>query len=359
MHRRTKRSPGRLQRHSRNAILAALAAVLCSLGGFAAFAATQGAWLRDPLYADKADRFVERIAAKKRYGERPLSVVMLGSSRASNALRGTDLETQFESVLGRPVVAFNFGIPSSGPVTQMLHLRRLLAAGQKPDLVLFEILPKMLSNLTGESIEHNFYDSERLLPGEAAFVHAHGYPWEKFRNGEWLATWIPIHGMRLPILGRYLPKWSPWNRRFDSSRNCDETGWMRPVNDNVTREQREQGVAAARADYEPWLQELPLNGAAAAAVHESLAICRSANVRIALVLMPEGTQFRALYSQSALAEMTRFLATCEGAPVIDARLWLPDEAFSDSHHMNSFGAREFTARLGEFLLTHQLLPSRP
>jgi hypothetical protein len=336
-----------------------LLAALFSFGGFAAFAAAAGAWLRDPLYADKADRFVERIAAKTGLGERPISIVMLGSSRTSNALRGTDLELQFETALGRPIVAFNFGIPSSGPVTQLLHLRRLLADGQKPDLVLFEILPKMLSNLTGESIEQNFYDPERLMPGEAAFVHARGYPWEKFRDGEWSATWVPIYGMRLPILGRCLPKWLPWNRRFDSSRNCDETGWMRPVHEILTPEQRERNTAAARDDYAPWLRELPLNGSAAAAVHESIAMCRSANVPIALVLMPEGTQFRAMYSPSALTEIDQFLATCGGAPNIDARLWLPDYAFSDSHHMNTMGAREFTTRLGEFLLTHQLLPVRP
>lgn len=359
MRRPFKRSRGRLQRHSRNAVVAALLCVVTLLGGFAVYAATQGAWLRDPLYADKADRFGDRVAAKTQDGRSPLRIVMLGSSRTSNALRGIDLESQLEPVFGRPVVAFNFGVPSSGPVTQLLHLRRLAAAGQKPDFVLFEILPKLLSNLTGESIEHNFYDPERLMPGESQYVAMHGYPLAKFWEGEWLATWVPLYGMRLPILGRALPIWVPWSRRFDSSRNCDETGWMRPVNDHVTPEQRALGVELARMDYGPWLQNLPLNGSAAATVHETIAFCRSANVRIVLVLMPEGTSFRAMYSPAALADLNRFLATCDGTPILDARLWLPDDAYSDSHHMITKGAQAFTARLAVEIENLNLFPSQP
>ena len=87
------------------------------------------------------------------------------------------------------------------------------------------------------------------MPGEVEFVVAHGYPADKFREGERIADWAPIYGLRLPMLGRYFSSWSPWNLRFDSSRNSDETGWMRPVFDPVTPEQYERGVDWAQKEY--------------------------------------------------------------------------------------------------------------
>lgn len=355
MRRRPRRHRKLLNRHSRNAVMAAVAFVLSSLIGFAALAAAQNAWLRDPLYADKADRLVQRIAAKTESGQPPISIVMLGSSRTSNALRGTDLESQLASVLNRPIVAFNFGVPSSGPVTQLLHLRRLLDSGVRPSLVLFEIMPPLLSNQTRESIEHHFHAPERLLPGEAGFVTARGYPADKFLDAERLTTWLPIYGMRLAIVGRYFPNWSPWNRRFDSSRNSDETGWMKPVFDPVTPEQYAAGVDWAKQEYAAWLHLLRLDGHAAAAVHESIAVSRNAGVPIALIILPEGTQFRQMYTPESTAELDRFLKSFAATRVIDARQWLPDSGFSDSHHMISAGSRQFTERLGRELIAQELL----
>lgn len=351
MRRRFQRGPIRLQRHARNAILAM---VLATVGSFAcmAWAAQKGgAWLRDPLYADKETRFFERIAAKRQ----PLIVAMFGSSRTSNALRGTDLEAMLERLHGRPVVAFNFGVPSSGPITQTLYLKRLLATGLRPDLVLFEIMPPLLAGQMPDPIESHFFAPERLLPGEVDFVVAHGYPADKFRDGERIADWAPIFGLRLPMLGRYFSSWSPWNLRFDSSRNSDETGWMKPVFDPVTPEQYERGVDWARKEYALVLQTLRLNGSpAVASVGEAIAACRSANVPVQAIILPEGAAFRAMYPPVALAVLDVFTKRLD-CPLIDARRWLGDDGFSDSHHMVSAGSREFTRRLGETIIQQNLL----
>jgi len=353
MRRRYDRGRQRLQRHSRQVVLAGLVFVFVSFAGFAWRAASLGAWLRDPLYADKADRLLERLTAKTMNGVKPLTIVMFGSSRTSNALRGIDLETTLEKVTGRPVVAFNFGIPSSGPVTQLLYLRRMFANGIRPDLVLFEIMPPLLAGQVDVPIEQHFFAPERLRPGEAEFVIAHSYPATKFAEGERLATRFPIYGMRLPIRGRFLPSWSPWNMRCDSSRNSDETGWMRPVFDPVTDEQYKRGVAWARQEYADLLLTLQLDGPACAAVNESIRACRAAGTPIALVLMPEGADFRAMYTRRALAELDDFMRQQDCAQ-IDARMWLTDDDFSDSHHMVSSGAREFTHRLGEIIVERNL-----
>jgi hypothetical protein len=354
MRRRIDRGRRRLHRHSRTAVFAAAVFTVITFAAGAWGSASLGAWLRDPLFADKLDRMRERLTARSADGRAPVSIVMIGSSRTSNALRGTDLECHLGEFLGRPIVAFNFGIPSSGPVTQLLYLRRLLAAGVHPELVLFEIMPPLLAGQVPEPIEHHFFAPERLLPGEAEFVAAHSYPADKFAAGERIATWLPGYGLRMPIRGRYLPAWSPWNLRFDSSRNSDKTGWMRPVFDPVTPEQYERGVDWAHKEYADLLRTLRMTGPATDAVRESIEFCRSAGVPIALVLMPEGSAFRSMYPPHALVEIDAFVRHA-GCPIIDARHWLEDDAFSDSHHMISHGARAFTERLGRTLLESELL----
>ena len=74
----------------------------------------------------------------------------------------------------------------------------------------------------------------------------------------------------------------------------------------------------------------------------------------ALVLMPEGPSFRALYPARAWPEVRAWvgsLSARQAAPLVDARAWLPEEEFLDSHHLLPGGAARFTRRLGrEFLL---------
>jgi hypothetical protein len=69
---------------------------------------------------------------------------------------------------------------------------------------------------------------------------------------------------------------------------------------------------------------------------------------VRLVLMPESEGFRALYLPATTERLYAFLAALEaeyGAPLIDARGWLPAAAFTDGHHMLRPGAEAFSDRL--------------
>lgn len=337
-----QRGRTRLHRHGRNAIVAALVFAACSFGGLAWASASLGPWLRDPLYADKETELRRRMANVAGAS----TVVMFGSSRTSNGFHGGEFEDEWRRKTGGPVVAFNFGVPSCGPVTQLLHLRRLLQSGVRPSLVLFEIMPPLMAGQTPSPPEHHFYAPERLLPDEVDLVIAHGYPAEETRHRADVSIWLPIYGLRLPMLGRGFPKWSPWHLRCDSSRNSDGSGWLRPVFDSITEDQRRIGVERAQAEYADLLRRLRLDGPAASAVSESVALCRAAGVPIAFVLMPEGSEFRAMYSTDAEQALAEFVETWRATlPVIDARMWLEDDAFSDGHHMLAKGARIFSRRL--------------
>src|SRR5262249_4969675 len=90
--------------------------------------------LRAPYYAFKAARLRRRLGEGDASGTatgagRPELVVMVGSSRASDGLRGRLIEGDLGRRLGRPVILFNFGIPGDGPMTELLNVERRLADG--------------------------------------------------------------------------------------------------------------------------------------------------------------------------------------------------------------------------------------
>ena len=71
-----------------------------------------------------------------------------------------------------------------------------------------------------------------------------------------------------------------------------------------------------------------------------------------LLRSPEGPTFRSWYDPETLARFDSYIAEVAAefcAPVIDARLWLEEEDFYDSHHVLKRGADKFTARLAREL----------
>jgi hypothetical protein len=76
-------------------------------------------------------------------------------------------------------------------------------------------------------------------------------------------------------------------------------------------------------------------------------LCRQQNIATTLLVMPEGPEFQSWYAPAARAEIDTYLSRLSrdyGIPLIDARSWLPDTAFFDSHHLHPDGATAFTQR---------------
>lgn len=320
-------------RHSAIAVLTAAAVVVASQAALAlALAGMPG--VRDPLYADKA----EKLRASLDANPSAKVVVQFGSSRTSNALRGLDL---------RPTIAFNFGIPATGPVVQGVYLRRWLDEGRRTDLVLLEMFPAQMASQMPRPMESYFVNPERFDAAETGRVVTQGFAPERFGAAPGVSA---LFRYRLQILGRMAPALLPWNARYDSSRGSDAAGWLKGIVEDPTPEQRAAGVARANAEYANLLQTLRLDGPAASALRDSLSLCRERGVKAAVVLMPEGTSFAALYTDDARRRVEAYVADLArdfGPVVIDARGWLADAAFIDGHHALPSGASTFTARLGE------------
>src|SRR5258707_596996 len=76
---------------------------------------------RDPFYACRAAMLQRRVTASPR----PVTVLVLGSSRVQHGLRGSELGSWASDQIGAPVVVFNFGIRGAGPVANLCHFKRL------------------------------------------------------------------------------------------------------------------------------------------------------------------------------------------------------------------------------------------
>jgi hypothetical protein len=312
--------------------------------------------LRDPFYAYKAARLRDR----SRTDPGALTVVMLGTSRTTYGLKAGELEHKLAEARRQRVVAFNFGIPGAGPLTQLLALKRLLADGVKPDVLLIEVLPPLLNGLIPNS-EFDRLPAHRLKLGELRLLARYGAPLPELRQSWWKAWPIPWYSHRFAIISAAVPSLLSWQIREDWFRCVDGHGWVDPPYGEVTPQQQRAGVARARNDYAGYLTNFRVGGPACAALRELLGLCRREKIVAVLVLMPEGSDFRSWYGAEHWSQISAFLQDLQrdyDVPLIDAREWVWDEDFADSHHLLPHGADIFTARLASSLSGMPIWPGR-
>jgi len=307
--------------------------------------------VRDPQFGDLESRLsrVER--------ERPSGgslVLFLGTSRVGTGFSAKRVGEQ------APIAAFNFGVPGSGPITHQIYLRRLLAAGHRPELLLLEVLPSSVAELDGGPPEARLLDGARFTRQEIETLTAYGVPGERLRD-QWRETVAtPWLGLRFSLLGRVMPSALPAHRRHDEGRTGDAWGWHRIMEEALTPEMFAQGAAHTRREYGKILATLRPGGDAGRALRDTLALANDHGIPVRLVLMPEATWFREMYPLEVLTRFDRWvhdLARDAGTPVTDARGWIPDSGFADGHHLLPGGAAKFTDRLTREVITPHFVPA--
>jgi hypothetical protein len=302
-------------------------------------------WFPGPferLYREKWDQ-LRRLAAEP---GRPL-VVMLGSSRTDGAFQAGRLNGM-PGPDGRPLGAYNLGIPAAGPLHEYQYVRDMLAEGIRPRLLLVEVLPPLFNE------PHNHLISEEDWPvadwmSLHQFCLMHSYfarpcrkanEWLAARLGPWYTRRISLHSwLPLMLYGRENLRPFPYPH--------DDWGCRCP--EELTPRQRFDCIVAAR-DYIPSLNHFRLGGGPVRALHDLLALCRDEGIPAALLLTPESSTFRSWYQPDCLKTMRRLLEEMRaayGVEVIDATCWLDDDDFMDGHHLDNSGAAKFTARMSE------------
>src|SRR6516225_6159014 len=140
MQKESQQSVWKRSRRARAALICGLAVFV--VGQLALEAAMHTRWpeLHDWDFGEKLKRL--QAAMQEEPGQ-PL-VLVLGSSRAALGVRPDLVPTPVTD--GRqPPKVFNFAFPCFGPVRELVSLRRLLARGVRPDLVIIECWPPFMS----------------------------------------------------------------------------------------------------------------------------------------------------------------------------------------------------------------------
>src|SRR5438132_2765422 len=205
--------------------------------------------LRDPEFGIRYKILAGRM---KSAPQRPLTVVLLGSSRTTMGFCGGRLESALSEALGRPVVVFNFGLTGAGPILEQLSLRRLLGHGIRPDLVLLEVLPPLLAGQV--SPERDRIARERLWFGELSLFQKYGAAQETLQR-QWWDSWpLPWYRHRLAVLGRFAPMFIPLTARLDWLYTLDASGFVAPLRTR-DRGASSTSTALALAEYAPYFKD--------------------------------------------------------------------------------------------------------
>jgi hypothetical protein len=280
---------------------------------------------------------------------RPLAL-MLGSSRTVYGFQA-DRCDELWGPDGERCVGFNFGVAAAGPLKEDLCLRALLDEGIRPDLLLVEVLPPMLN----EPGPDRFCEENWLYAaGLSATDLARALPYTP-RPGRMLRGWarsrlVPCHAHRERLLASWLgPECVPEARTRPLER-MSGCGWIAAEWQTVSPEKRRDETDFARRQYARVFEDFRIGERPARALRDLLARCRAEKITVALVLMPEGSEFRGWYPPAMVNAVDDFLAelkTAYGVAVIDARTWVADGDFWDSHHLLPSGAAAFSRRLAE------------
>ena len=304
--------------------------------------------LRDPLYLDKFAALRARPAFNPDTPaeQKPLTVVFVGSSRTLVAVDAGAVGPALSARIGRPVEAFNFGTAGAGPVTCAVYLRRLLADGVKPDAVVIEVLPALLAAQVHPP-EARWLPVIRLRPEELPVVRGYGFP-APTPSAHGCRGWLlPWHEYRMPLVDRYAGPLSLMPFPMGAKKHSDEHGFERWR--EVSPTDRAKMLERVRRQYAEYLDGYAPGGCGVAAVRDALEACRAANVKSALLLAPESSEFRGWYPEPGRSRVAPILAELAsevgGASIFDTRDWLADELLGDGHHLTGTGADAFTARL--------------
>jgi hypothetical protein len=340
------------------------------LWGVLAFLAAQGILayvvsrahpeIRDPEYGNRLLRLREQAAAAP---DHPLFLI-LGSSRTLSGICPPSLPPWPDEAGPKPRV-FNFSLLGAGPVRELMTLRRLLAAGHRPEWLLLEVWPPYWPQ-QGYWLDEGHIMQQDLRPEDLAVVRR--YFANRREAVEKLAfeTLLPITGLRSNLLARWAaPLLSPDQRwregRFAFWREGEPTGW-RPWLEHGTAEDFQARIAGVKLQTKPCLENFFISLTADGALRETLEECRRQHIKTALILMPEHSELRGWYTAAVQQQVHAYLARLHDAyqvPIFDTRAWVADDAFHDLTHMAPPAAPPYTLRLGRELLLSWLIGERP
>jgi hypothetical protein len=297
---------------------------------------------RDPLFDMKAR------ALSSRFDEPAVAVriVAFGSSRTAASIEPGTLEATLLTETGQSAAAYNMALQGDGPIGELIHFRRLLARRKAPDVAIIELLPYSFAWYGDRPYDATVLRADRLTKEELATVCEYGFPAGEV-NEHWReATFNPWFGNRFQLLAHIDRNWLPpgvvtYHPQAGKHGGWDPWGPLTPA-------AYAQAAIWVRKTYEPELPAIKFTGPHVKAFDDLLLECQNAGITVAVVVPPEGSVFRSWYPPRVNVELAAFLERLRREykiMVVDARTWLPDEAFVDTHHVLGDWAKPYTQRL--------------
>jgi hypothetical protein len=302
--------------------------------------------MQDNCQSCKLHRLRELAAQEP---DRPL-LVMLGSSRTQHAFQAGLLDG-LPGPGGKPLVAYNLGVPMAGHIHSWLYLRELLDAGIRPRLLLVEFSPLLLNEPRPGVVSEESWTLGPWLSGPHLVRCWPYFARPRAKAVEWLEARLAPWYVCRSDLGEWGREKAGRTTGPHAERMHDAWGFLRHGK-LLARQEREFFVEANRQLYGPSLRDYRVGAGPTRAMRDLLETAHRERIPVVLVLMPESVAFSSWFRPEGLADALRRFAelrTTFRVETIDARRWLPDDDFNDGHHVTEAGARAFTTRLIEEL----------
>jgi hypothetical protein len=279
---------------------------------------------------------------------RPLALA-LGSSRIVLGLRPASIMEQMPANDPQAVL-FNFSMLGLGPVGERLMLHRLLQKGLRPKWLFLEVYPPILTQRFPFAEEVRTFRRDLYWSDVPILGCLYQRHWEAI--GQVIAqTLTPMLEYRESVLEHYLPSVVPpmlkqvCDRGFEKCLpyRLDDFGWVEyDIRDDGTYAER------ARCFTKPLFDNFIIDAVSDRALHDLLAECRTHDIQVVFLLMPEHSLVRGWYGsmQDRFLPYLRRLSAENHAPIVDARAWQPDADLPDYNHLSPKGARAFSERFG-------------
>jgi hypothetical protein len=248
------------------------------------------------------------------------------------------------------------------PLYELLILKRVLAAGIHPTWVIIEVLPPCLNGEDKVLASPDPVPPNRLRWSDLDVLDRHAPKSYWHRHRKWLQTClVPWYSNRYSLLNRYAASWLEPDKTVSVRFLRDHLtpyGRLPVLQNSVTREEYDRWFGVTRDHYTPMLANFRVSAEVDRLFREMLHTCRHEGIQvIGLLRMPEGTDFKKLYSSEATQCIDSYLHDLcreEETELIDASDWLPDECFLDSHHLLPHGAECFSLRLWHEVLERRI-----
>jgi len=179
---------------------------------------------RDPSFDIKAQRLHGLL---RQSGDSAALVVMTGSSVTCYGFEARWVEKSLAPACGQPLVVYNMGNYGAGLLTQWVYLRRMLERSPKPDHVLLEFSPQLLSS--GPPIELVQIAAASSTASDWEVISRFNPPEEMYPSF-WMQTLVPAYAYRLGIANRHVQFLLPDDAQVQIwMADVDERGWHREL----------------------------------------------------------------------------------------------------------------------------------